>query len=130
MRVLLDTHTLIWFLENNPKLSPKAKSLIENLANDVFVHAVSWFEMAIKIKIGKLVLPDPVEVVFAKAAANRIDTIRITAAQLTAYNALPLFEEHRDPFDRLIIATAIQQELSILSDDPKFPLYTEAQVVW
>lgn len=121
---------MIWFLENNPKLSRKAKSLIEDLTNDVFVHAVSWFEIAIKMKIGKLTLPDPIEVVFAKACANQIETIEIEPAQLATYQNLPLFDTHRDPFDRLIIATALNGKLDIVSNDPKFSQYPAASVLW
>jgi PIN domain nuclease of toxin-antitoxin system len=99
MKILLDTHTLIWFLEDNPKLSLKAKSLIEDLANRVYVHAVSWFEISIKIKIGKLTPPDPIEIVFIKASENQIETLAMKPHQLTVYQNLPLFEMHRDPFD-------------------------------
>ncbi len=130
MKILLDTHTLIWFLEDNPRLSRKAKLLIEDLSNEVFVYAVSWFEIAIKTKIGKLALPDSVEFIFAKATANQIETIPISPSQLTAYHALPFLEEHRDPFDRLIIATALNDSMKIISNDPKFPLYSNAQLIW
>jgi PIN domain nuclease of toxin-antitoxin system len=90
---------LIWFLEDNPKLSLKAKSLIEDLANRVYVHAVSWFEISIKIKIGKLTPPDPIEIVFIKASENQIETLAMKPHQLTVYQNLPLFELHRVPFD-------------------------------
>lgn len=130
MKLLLDTHSLIWFLENNPKLSSKAKLLIEDLANDVFVHAVSWFEIAIKIKIGKLALPDPMDVVFTKACANQVETIGIKPEQLATYQNLPLFDTHRDPFDRLIIATAVNEDMNIVSNDPKFLMYTSASILW
>lgn len=129
MRLLLDTHTLIWFLEDNPKLSPKAKSLIEDLANDVFIHAVSWFEISIKTKIGKLSLPDPIEAICKKASDNLIETIEIKPAQLTAYQNLPFFDEHRDPFDRLIIATALNEEMHIISNDPEFLKYP-GHILW
>ena len=130
MKILLDTHTLIWFLENNPKLSRKAKLHIEDLSNEICVHAVSWFEMSIKTRIGKLVLPDPIDVVFTRACENQIRTIEIALPQLTSYQSLPYFEEHRDPFDRLIIATALHEGFNIISNDPKFLLYPAAQVLW
>ncbi|SDF01998.1 PIN domain nuclease, a component of toxin-antitoxin system (PIN domain) [Dyadobacter soli] len=130
MKVLLDTHTLIWFLEDSPKLSRKAKSLMEDLGNDVYVHAISWFEMSIKAKIGKLSLADPIDLAFTQATKNGILTIDIDVPQLKAYQELPFIQEHRDPFDRLIIATAIQERLSIVSNDPKFALYPAAEVLW
>nr|WP_295932844.1 type II toxin-antitoxin system VapC family toxin [uncultured Dyadobacter sp.] len=130
MKILLDTHTLIWFLEDNPKLSRKAKSLIEDLTNEVFVHAVSWFEISIKTKIGKLTLPDPIEVIYTESTKNQIETIEIKPSQLAAYHNLPIFEAHRDPFDRLIIATALNEQMNIISNDPKFSLYPAATVLW
>jgi PIN domain nuclease of toxin-antitoxin system len=123
-------HTLIWFLQDSHKLSAKAKSLIEDLNNEVYVHAISWFEMSIKAKIGKLSLADPIDITFIQATKNGISTIEIKTSQLMAYQSLPFFENHRDPFDRLIIATAVQEGLCILSDDPKFPWYRTAQVLW
>ncbi|ACT96052.1 PilT domain-containing protein [Dyadobacter fermentans DSM 18053] len=80
--------------------------------------------------IWKLVLPDPIESIFEKAIENQIKTIHLSPPQLTAYQALPFFEDHRDPFDRLIIATALKDSLSIISNDPKFPLYPAAQIIW
>lgn len=130
MKILLDTHTLIWFLENNPKLSQKAKLYIEDLSNEICVHAVSWFEISIKTRIGKLVLPDPIDVIFTKACENQIRTIGIALPQLSSYQSLPYFEEHRDPFDSLIIATALHEGFDIISNDPKFLLYPAAQVLW
>ena len=130
MRSLLDTHALIWFLEDSPRLSPKAKSSIENLENEVFVHAVSWFEISIKAKIGKLLLPEPIESIVERATENGIGTIDIKSAQLAAYQRLPFFEEHRDPFDRMIIATAAQDDMVIISNDPKFPLYPSTKIIW
>lgn len=121
---------MIWFLEDNPKLSRKAKILIEDLRNEVFAHAVSWFKIAIKTKIGKLTLPDPVEFIFAKASANQIETIQFSPSQLAAYDTMPFFEGHRDPFDRLIIATALNDSMNIISNDPKFPLYPLARIIW
>ena len=130
MKILLDTHTLIWFLEKNPKLSPKAQSHIEDLSNEICVHAVSWFEISIKTRIGKLVLPDPIDVVFTRACDNQIRTVEIALPQLTSYQSLPYFDEHRDPFDRLIIATALHGGFNIISNDPKFLLYPVANVLW
>ncbi|WP_426293087.1 type II toxin-antitoxin system VapC family toxin [Dyadobacter endophyticus] len=130
MKVLLDTHTLIWFLEDSPRLSRKAKSLMEDLGNDVYVHAISWFEMSIKAKIGKLSLADPIDIAFTQASKNGILTIDINAPQLKAYQSLPFIQEHRDPFDRLIIATALHEGFNIISNDPKFSLYPAAKVLW
>jgi PIN domain nuclease of toxin-antitoxin system len=131
MKLLLDTHALIWFLEDNPRLSPEAKSLIEDINNEVFVSTASWFEICIKIVIGKLELPESFGDTFRKSTENYIETIDISKAQLASYLQLPLSDSHRDPFDRLIIATAILEGCKLISSDPKFGLYKElVQVIW
>lgn len=122
---------MIWFLEDNPRLSAKAKSLIEDLDHDIILHTASWFEISIKLKIGKLTLPDSLEWVIQKSLENQIRTIDISLHQMQTYLDLPLYEDHRDPFDRLIIATAICENATIISSDPKFGLYRElAGIIW
>ncbi len=123
MRLLLDTHTLLWFLDDNPKLSPKAKALIENIENQVFISMATWFEISIKLSIGKLTLPDSLAETIIKSTSNSLTTIEISHEHVIKYQQLPLFEEHRDPFDRLIIATAVTEGFDIVSADPKFQLY-------
>ncbi|MNL63678.1 hypothetical protein D3C87_1878330 [compost metagenome] len=87
--------------------------------------------MCIKIVIGKLQLPDSIGDTFRKSNENYIETIDISKAQLASYLQLPLFETHRDPFDRLIITTAILEGYALISSDPKFGLYKEfVEVIW
>jgi PIN domain nuclease of toxin-antitoxin system len=131
MKYLLDTHSLIWFLENNTKLSSKARSIIENLDNEIFVSMASWFEIAIKNTIGKLELPDPIYEIITRSSTNQIVTIGILESHIIGYQYLPFNEQHRDPFDRIIIATACTENFSIITSDPKFGLYdTLIQLVW
>lgn len=85
MKFLLDTHTLIWFLENNPKLSEKSRLLIENIDNEVFVSVTSWFEISVKLTIGKLTLPDSLPETIAKSTSNQILTIGISDFHLITY---------------------------------------------
>jgi len=125
MKYLLDTHTLIWFLENNPKLSATAKTIIEDLENEIFVSIVSWFEISIKVKIGKLTLPDSLEEIMSRTASIEIKSIGILESHIVSYQQLPLFEQHRDPFDRIIIVTAIVENLAVITSDQNFHLYQD-----
>jgi PIN domain nuclease of toxin-antitoxin system len=131
MKYLLDTHSLIWFLENNPKLSWKAKSLIENLENKIFVSIASWFEISIKLTIGKLELPDSLAETMARSSGDDITTIAIKESHIIAYQNLPLVDQHRDPFDRVIIATAISENYAVITSDPKFGFYDkQINIAW
>jgi PIN domain nuclease of toxin-antitoxin system len=75
MTLLLDTHALIWFLENNPALSSKLKSLIEDSKNEVFVSIISFYEIAIKLSVGKIILPDSLEDIILKTTNNDIQIL-------------------------------------------------------
>ncbi|MCF2503116.1 type II toxin-antitoxin system VapC family toxin [Dyadobacter sp. CY107] len=131
MKYLLDTHSLIWFLENNPKLSSTAKAIIEDLENEIFVSIVSWLEISIKVTIGKLTLPASLSEIMSKSASIQINPIGILESHIIAYQKLHFFEEHRDPFDRIIIVTAIAEGLAIITTYLKFKLYQDNVVlVW
>ncbi|WP_409013234.1 type II toxin-antitoxin system VapC family toxin [Dyadobacter sp. CY343] len=131
MKYLLDTHTLLWFLEDNAKLSRKTKSLIEAVDNDVYVSVTSWFEISVKLTIGKLILPDSLADTIAKSTFNRITTVGISQDHTIFYQKLPIFGNHKDPFDRMILATAITEGYQLISVDPKFRFYsTIVQVIW
>jgi PIN domain nuclease of toxin-antitoxin system len=125
MKYLLDTHTLIWFLENNPKLSPTAKAIIEHLDNEIFVSMASWFEISIKVRVGKLTLPDSLEEIMSRTASIEIKSINILESHIISYQQLPFFEQHRDPFDRIISVTAIVENLTLITSDQKFNLYQD-----
>ncbi|HWB25614.1 MAG TPA: type II toxin-antitoxin system VapC family toxin [Chitinophagaceae bacterium] len=119
MELLLDTHAFLWFAEGNKLLSPHALALIENRANTIYVSMVSFFEMAIKIKIGKLSLNGPLVDYYNNALSNGINILPLSENHIFEYNSVPLSDTHRDPFDRLIIATALYQRLTIISIDKK-----------
>jgi PIN domain nuclease of toxin-antitoxin system len=131
MKILLDTHTLLWFLEDNPRLSRRTKGLIENLENEVYVSITSWFEISVKLTIGKLELPDSLTTTISKSTLNQIVTVGISQDHAIAYEKLPLFETHKDPFDRMILATALTEGYALASGDPKFNLYTTlVPLIW
>ena len=121
MKLLLDTHAFLWFIEDNPRLSTGAKKLLES-DTDLFISVASLWEIAIKIRIAKLTLAQPFEVFIpAQIEKNAIELLPITIEHLAVVTALGL--HHRDPFDRLLIAQATVEQLPIVSVDNKFDPY-------
>ena len=123
MQILLDTHILLWFLEDNPRLKNRFKEMIEDENNEIFIGTVSFFEIAIKVSLGKLILPNNMESLVLKTIENDIQIIDINRYHTLEYLNLPLIEDHRDPFDRLIIALAHHEDLTVISADEKFKPY-------
>ena len=122
MKYLLDTHTLLWFLQGDKKLSDKARQLIDSPRNSKFLSIVSLWEIAVKVSLGKLVLDKSFERLFPEQLHfNRIQILDITVDSLIKLTTLPF--HHRDPFDRLIIAQALVDELPIIGTDTAFDAY-------
>ena len=122
MNVLLDTHTLLWYYLADPQLSPRARANIEDPANQVFVSPASYWEVAIKLSIGKYTLQVPFPAFIQEAINDNGFTILSVEPQHTAeLVALPF--HHRDPFDRLLVAQAIVQGMSLVSADPVLDSY-------
>ena len=122
MKLLLDTHTFLWFLEDSPRLSPTAKALIEDGSNEVFVSIGSLWEMAIKISLGKLSLSQPFETfVPEQLTTNDMILLPIAVEYTAALIALPF--HHRDPFDRLLIAQSLVTHMPIVGADGVFDVY-------
>ena len=128
MRLLLDTHALLWFIGNDPQLSGPARQNIENPAHDKFVSAASLWEMALKIGLGKLALPRPFSEVFPQQLeVNGFELLPISCAHLNQNILLPF--HHRDPFDRLLIAQALTDDMSIVTRDLEFSKY-QTKILW
>jgi PIN domain nuclease of toxin-antitoxin system len=126
MRCLLDTHSLIWFIGGDEELSPRARGLIDDEANEVFLSAASLWEMAIKYSLGKLDLKAPFEELFPRQLdTNSIEVLGITVDHLKALCLLPF--HHKDPFDRLIAAQALTEELTLISADGVMSRYGVAR---
>ena len=122
MRLLLDTHTFLWFIEDSPQLSAPAKALIEDSTNDVFLSMASVWEMAIKIGLGKLSISGPFDAYIPEQLRlNNIGLLDIAFTHVAEIIALPL--HHRDPFDRLIIAQAHVEGIPIVGADTAFDAY-------
>ena len=127
MKLLLDTHTFLWFINDSPLLSAKDKTFLE-AENELLLSIGSLWEIAIKLCLGELTVAMLTEVLMTQQlASNAIDVLSITAPHLVTVSTLPL--HHRDPFDRLIIAQAMVEQMPIVSADPAFDAYP-VQRLW
>ncbi|MEO7215052.1 type II toxin-antitoxin system VapC family toxin [Mucilaginibacter sp.] len=130
-KYLLDTHALIWFQEGSSRIPYAASAIIQNPDNEILFSQISIFELAIKQRIGKLSFLVPLEDVYAQALADGFSYVNIQNNHIFQYNQIELFDNHRDPFDRLLIATAIEENAIIISGDDKFKLYeNQVKTVW
>lgn len=122
MRILLDTHSLLWFLSGDAGLTEKARHLIENTDHDILVSMASLWEIGIKHSLGKLKLAQPFEEIFPhQLEINSFSLLDIRLPHVIRVSTLPF--HHRDPFDRLLIAQSLAEEIPILSADEAFDDY-------
>ena len=127
MTLLLDTHTLLWFLTNDSRLSAPARGAVEDSANVAHVSAGSLWEVAIKVALGKLRLPAPYADIFPRQLeVNGFGLLPITPAHCATLLTLPF--HHRDPFDRLLLAQAKTEGMILVTDDGQFAPYGVAQL--
>ena len=122
MRLLLDTHALLWSLSDPERLGGEALQAIRDPANDVVVSAASAWEMAIKSSLGKLSAPDDLP---EQLRLNRFGALDITLRHAQAVEHLPML--HRDPFDRMLVAQAKTEGLRLVTRDP---LVQQYDVAW
>jgi PIN domain nuclease of toxin-antitoxin system len=128
MKLLLDTHALIWFLDNDPQLGPNARSAISDPANICHVSDATAWECGIKLSLGKLKLPIPYDRLFpGRLLVLGFQSLPIRHPHLYQLVLLPF--HHRDPFDRLLIAQAKVEEMTLVSRDPQFSMY-EVPLLW
>jgi len=122
VRLLLDTHALLWWLSDEPALSASARKLIARASNTLLVSAASAWEIATKVRLGKL--PDAADLVAdfgGYLARERFESLPITVEHALRAGLLP--GPHKDPFDRMLIAQAIAENIPILSADVAFDSY-------
>ena len=127
MKLLLDTHAFLWFVTGDERLSLRARRALAAEDNELLLSAASVWEMAIKARLGRLALPGTVREYVAEKAAGGITILPIEWTHAAAVENLPL--HHRDPFDRLIVAQALAENLSLVSADHAFRRYG-VKVVW
>ena len=128
MRTLLDTHVFLWYVLGNPNLSNKAKEIIDTKTGLNFSIASLW-EIAIKVNIGKLQLNCSFDELLARLVYIKAEILPISIEDTQTYMSLPLQTDHRDPFDRILIAQTMNRSLILVSQDTKFDAYP-IQRVW
>ena len=127
MKYLLDTHILLWFITNSPELKGEVREIIINPDNEIYLSVVSEWELVIKSNIGKLKLKSDFHA-FAKLINELgIISIAINREHLECYETLPLL--HRDPFDRMLIAQAKTEKLTVITHDQNFKGY-KIKLLW
>jgi PIN domain nuclease of toxin-antitoxin system len=128
MRVLLDTHAFLWWVTDNPKLSQTVRQILVDQNNSVFLSVASSWEIIIKVRTGKLVLPESPEIYIpSRIASNQFQPLGIEMAHVLQIANLP--DWHQDPFDRILIAQSQVEQLPILSTDRQIARYP-VQVLW
>jgi PIN domain nuclease of toxin-antitoxin system len=128
MKVLLDTHTFLWWIANDPQLSLSAKQIMEDANTEPLLSAVSGWEIAIKSRLGKLKLPADLQGFIAEQL--RVNAIQVLPIQMShALHVFTLPDHHRDPFDRMLVAQSQLEQLPILTCDPQIARYAVI-VMW
>ena len=128
MKLLLDTHTFLWWILDDPKLSERAIELIGDSRNTLYWSAASSWEVSIKYSMGRLRLPErPEQFLPAEFGKNRIESLTIVDAHAFRAGQLPRY--HADPFDRMLVAQAQLESLGLISNDEQLGFY-EVDLHW
>ena len=128
MRALLDTHTFLWWNMDDPRLSPRARQVLADGSNEIYLSAASAWEIAIKTARGRLILPEPP----TSYVPNRMALHHFLHLPIQVSHALQVFklpDLHQDPFDRLLVAQSQLEELPILTVDETIARY-EVEIIW
>ena len=128
MKVLLDTHTFLWWIDDAPNLSAKAREIVADAGNTIYISVASGWEIAIKTGIGRLqVEGDPERFFPEQFALNAFQTLSIQMSHVLHTVHLPFY--HRDPFDRLLVSQSQIEDLPIVTRDPAIGHY-EVETIW
>jgi len=127
MEYLLDTHTFLWFIGGNNDLSQQAKTIIQKPENTMYLSIASFWEIAIKLNIGKLTIDIPFTELKTEADNNDFRLLPVQYEDTHVLTKLELF--HKDPFDRILIAQAIQNNLTVITKDANFETYP-IKMIW
>ena len=125
--MLLDTHALMWWDSNKSMLSATALTALGDPANRAWLSVVSVWEMVIKLQVGKLTLRAPLSQIVADQQANGVQVLAVNLSHALAVESLP--PAHRDPFDRLLAAQCIAEDMDLVTADPIFAQYP-VRVLW
>lgn len=124
MNLLLDTHVLIWVFEDDPRLPAKVAEAVENAETNAYISAITAWEIAIKITVGKLHLDKSLDRIIETSRYRRLD---LSFSSHRRYTELPLL--HRDPFDRMLIAQALDEGLTLVTNDRNIRRY-DVPILW
>lgn len=128
MQVLLDTHSFLWWINDDPNLSSIARRTIENSSNEIYFSAASAWELAIKTQLGKLGLPNsPEAFISEQLQLNGFRPLSITVSHALHIASLPMI--HRDPFDRILVAQSQLEQYAIVTSDPLILQY-KVNTIW
>ena len=127
MKYLIDTQILIWLFISPNKIPSNIQNLLKNLDNEIYVSKVSIWEIAIKVSIGKLIIPFEIKKLIFEIKEMNIKILNIKNQHLIKVTDLPF--HHKDPFDRLIISQAFIDRITIISSDNNFSKYN-VKVLW
>jgi PIN domain nuclease of toxin-antitoxin system len=128
MEYLLDTHSFLWFINGDGQLSLKAKDSIADPNSIKYISIASLWEIAIKVNLGKLSLDMAYQDLRHHIIVNGFEILPITFEHTIELSSLELL--HRDPFDRIIIAQALREKLTVISKDGNFIKYSELKLLW
>ncbi|MBX9257932.1 type II toxin-antitoxin system VapC family toxin [Desmonostoc muscorum CCALA 125] len=129
MKLLLDTQCWLWWFAQPERLSEEAIAHIVDESNDLWFSVASIWEIGIKVAIGKLPLPEPIDsYISSRMVQLGARSLEITATHALRAAALPLY--HRDPFDRMLIAQAQSGDMTLVSADPMFRQYSDVSILW
>lgn|SRR5690606_38068333 len=128
MRLLLDTHTLLWWSGKSRLLSAKARDLLEDTTSEVFVSVANAWEMQIKAQVGKLTLHKPwSKIIRGQMETNGFRLLQVELPHIEVLDQLPF--HHKDPFDRLLLAQALHEGMTLVSNDSKLAQYP-VSLIW
>jgi len=127
MPYLLDTHAFLWFVSGDKKLPKEIKELVKNVNESCFISIASFWEITIKVQLGKLKLGLSIEELFEFTSRNKIEIIDINSEHLIELMNLPFM--HSDPFDRLIVSQGISENLILISKDSELNKYG-IKLIW
>jgi PIN domain nuclease of toxin-antitoxin system len=128
VKVLLDTHTFLWWVADDPQISVTAKNIIVNPDNDIYLSVISAWEIIIKVGTGKLSLSEPPEIYIPNPiASNQFEILPVQISHILKINSLHNF--HKDPFDRLLIAQSLVEDFSLITIDSAITQYP-VKTIW
>ncbi len=131
MEIIVDTHIFLWSFEESSPLSSSQLQTLKHPENSIFISQFSFMEIAIKMALGKLPFVKlSLDELIKAAIVKNYHILPTLNKYTTAYLQIPLFENHRDPFDRFIIATAKCESMCIMTNDSKFAQYQDIVQIW